>query len=108
MAFKNYITVYAYNLCSKELDGSVPEVFFKYINDEGEKKDKEVPQFRHPFIANGNSNADNHQKNCESRAKFDNVMDDVLDKYNPIFYEVTIRVFKRGIDVSHIATEEYN
>lgn len=105
---KQFLNMSQYNnLKRKELDGSVPEVFFKYINDEGEKKDKEVPQFRHPFIANGNSNADNHQKNCESRAKFDNVMDDVLDKYNPIFYEVTIRVFKRGIDVSHIATEEY-
>ena len=93
---KQFLNMSQYNILKrKELDDSVPEVFFKYINDE-EEKDEEVSQFRHPFIAKGNSNAEHHQKNCESRAKFDNVMDDVLDKYNPIFYEAA----------SHIATEE--
>lgn len=92
-----------------------------YIEKKGFEGLKEVPKlpydddnpFNHPFIAKGNSYSKTHPQNNKSRLKFYNyrkkydIMDTVLDKYDPFYYEIIMRTSKKEEDISYIDPEKY-
>lgn len=83
---------------------------------DGLKKNKQLPDglnLNHPFIAKGNSYSTTHPQNKTSRSNFYNyklnydIMDTVLGKYDPIYYEVTMRALKKGKDISHKGSDKF-
>lgn len=108
--------------CSKYLNQIISQfLLMLYIEKKGFEGLKEVPKlpydddnpFNHPFIAKGNSYSKTHPQNNKSRLKFYNyrkkydIMDTVLYKYDPFYYEIIMRILKKGEDISNTDSEKY-